>query len=75
MGVGGFFIHESCKETVEALANAVWEENKEDVRLDNGTVNIDVLDAMECALSSSINYLANSFTCPNKDGLFTCFVI
>lgn len=66
MGSCRFFVHESCKETIEALANAVWEENKEDVRLDNGTINIDVLDAMEYALSSSVISLTNSFNCPKK---------
>lgn len=61
IGADRFFVHENCKETIEALSNAVWEEDKDDVRLDNGTVNIDVLDAMEYAFSSSMNGLMNSF--------------
>lgn len=61
IGADRFFVHVDCKETIEALSNAVWEEDKEDVRLDNGTVNIDVLDAMEYAFSSSMNGLINSF--------------
>lgn len=37
-----------CKYTIDALANAVWDDTKlEDVRLDDGTVNIDSIDAME----------------------------
>lgn len=61
IGAARFFVHESCKETIEAICNAVWEENKEDVRLDNGTVNIDVLDAMEYAFSNYMQSLNNSF--------------
>ena len=40
-----------CKHTIDALCNAVWDDAKqEDVRLDNGTTNIDSLDAMEYAV-------------------------
>jgi hypothetical protein len=42
----------------------VWEENKEDVRLDNGTVNIDMIDAMEYAFSNYMQSLNNSFNKP-----------
>ena len=36
---------------IQSLATAVWDEKKpvDDVRLDDGTINIDVLDAMEYA--------------------------
>ena len=39
--------------------NAVWDRNKptQDVRLDDGTTNIDSLDAMEYALEREIPYL------------------
>ena len=53
-----------CKETIEALSSAVWEEGKDDVRLDNGTVNIDVLDAMEYAFSNYMQILDNAFNKP-----------
>jgi len=37
-----------CKHTIDALCNAVWDDSKpEDVRLDNGTTNIDSLDSKE----------------------------
>lgn len=56
MGVGRFFVYEGCKWTVDALKSAVWDAKKltEDVRLDNGTTNIDSLDAMEYAFEREI---------------------
>lgn len=66
IGANRFKVHKDCKETIEALSSAVWEENKDDVRLDNGTVNIDVLDAMEYAFSNYMQSLNNSFNVPRK---------
>jgi PBSX family phage terminase large subunit len=41
-------IMQNCQHTVKALSSAVWDQSKyEDVRLDNGTSNIDSLDAQE----------------------------
>ncbi|MCM1115618.1 MAG: PBSX family phage terminase large subunit [Clostridium sp.] len=42
-----FFIVSNCKETIEAYDNAVWDDKHEDERLDDGTTNIDSLDATE----------------------------
>ncbi len=43
-----YFIIDCCTETIEAYENAVWdEESDDDVRLDDGTSNIDNLDAQE----------------------------
>lgn len=61
IGANRFKILSRCSETIEALSNAVWEEDKDDVRLDNGTINIDVLDAMEYAFSNYIPSINNSF--------------
>ena len=36
-----------CSETIQAFEEAVWDEDKEDVRLDDGSTNIDSLDAQE----------------------------
>ena len=48
MGAGRYYIHRDCKHTRDALASAVWDSKKlEDVRLDDGTTNIDNLDALE----------------------------
>ena len=42
-----FFIVSSCVESIGAYTDAVWDDKHEDVRLDNGTTNIDSLDAAE----------------------------
>lgn len=53
-----------CREAVNtrgALANAVWDSKHltEDVRLDNGSTNIDSLDAMEYAFERDISSLVD----------------
>lgn len=47
-----FFVCEDCPHLIEALRDAVWDERDihKDTRLDNGTSNIDSLDALEYAL-------------------------
>ena len=49
MGAGRFFVNRTCKDTIDALKSAIWDSKKqtEDVRLDNGSTNIDNLDALE----------------------------
>ena len=42
-----FFIVSNCPETIQAYTDAVWDDKKEDVRLDDGTTNIDNLDSSE----------------------------
>ena len=46
-----YFILSNCKETLEAFRNAVWSNKTDgdgkDIRLDDGTTNIDSLDAQE----------------------------
>ena len=42
-----YFVVSDCKETIQAFDDAVWEEDKDDVRLDDGSTNIDSLDAQE----------------------------
>lgn len=53
-------IMSSCKGTIEAFENAVWEKNKLDTRLDNGTIEIDYLDAFEYSINEFINTLINA---------------
>lgn len=52
MGRGAFFVDESCTHVRDALTSAVYDSRilTKDVRLDNGTTDIDSLDAMEYAL-------------------------
>ena len=47
-----FFVLDECKRTIDAIENAVWDERSPllDKRLDNGTSNIDSLDALEYAV-------------------------
>ena len=51
-----FKIMRHCHHTIGALRSAVWDNKRatEDVRLDNGTTNIDSLDAMEYAFERDI---------------------
>ncbi len=51
-----FFVTESCPELIDALENAVWNQTAtEDKRLDDGTVNIDSLDALEYSAETNMN--------------------
>ena len=49
--------------TIDALQNAVWDAKQltEDVRLDNGTTNIDSLDAMEYSFEREIPNLIKAW--------------
>lgn len=43
-----YFILSNCVVTIDAFENAIWDEDElDDVRLDDGTTNIDTLDAQE----------------------------
>lgn len=46
-----FFVSAECPHVIEALRGAVWDERQfnKDIRLDNGTSDIDSLDALEYA--------------------------
>jgi len=59
MGAGRFFVYAGCRHTIDALKTAIWDSKHvtEDVRLDNGTTNIDSLDAMEYAYERDIPVL------------------
>ena len=63
IGAGRFFVLANCKHTIDALKSAIWDEKKltEDVRLDNGTTNIDSLDAMEYAIERDIPTLIDGW--------------
>jgi len=51
-----YFVLSNCINTIEAFENAVWSDKPnskgEDVRLDDGTTNIDTLDAQEYSTES-----------------------
>jgi len=49
MGAGRYYVNRACPITIDALKSALWDSKHttEDVRLDDGTTNIDSLDALE----------------------------
>ena len=62
MAQGRFFILRRCKHTIKAMSEAVYDgkDKTKDVRLDDGTTNIDSLDSMEYStesVQSQIMYL------------------
>lgn len=59
MGADRFKVFKGCKWTIDALKTAVWDAKQitEDVRLDNGSTNIDSLDALEYAYERDIPIL------------------
>lgn len=61
MAGGRFKVLRHCTHTIDAFSSAVWDDKKvnEDARLDNGTSNIDVLDAQEYATERHIGELLN----------------
>ena len=63
MGMGRFFVARNCAHTIDALKSALWDSKHltEDVRLDDGTTNIDNLDAMEYAFEREIPNLIKSW--------------
>lgn len=59
MSQGRFFILRRCRHTIAALSEAVWDGKSptKDRRLDDGSTNIDSLDALEYALEPHANRL------------------
>lgn len=59
MGSNRFSIYQGCRNTIDALKTAVWDNKQttQDVRLDNGSTNIDNLDALEYAFEREIPVL------------------
>lgn len=59
MSQGRFFIMRRCRHTIAALSEAVWDSKSptKDRRLDDGSTNIDSLDALEYALEPHANRL------------------
>jgi len=59
MGANRFLIHRTAENTIDALKTAIWDAKQltQDVRLDDGTTNIDNLDALEYAFERNIPVL------------------
>lgn len=59
MGAGRFFITEDCESLQIALSEAVWDQEvtDKDERLDDGSTDIDSLDAFEYTIERDMKYL------------------
>lgn len=59
MGAGRFFITDDCGSLQAALSDAVWnqEVKDKDERLDDGSTDIDSLDAFEYTIERDMKYL------------------
>ena len=51
------FIRRECKDMIKALSDALWDDKRPDTRLDDGTTDIDSLDAFEYAVYMFKDYL------------------
>lgn len=62
MGADRFKVMSHCRYTIDAFSSAVYDSKRitEDVRLDNGTSNIDTLDATEYAFEREIYDLCDA---------------
>lgn len=47
LGARRFWVMRRCQDLIQSLKVAVWDDKKENERLDNNTYDVDVLDAME----------------------------
>jgi len=58
MTQGRFFVHKDCNNVMDSLSSQVWDtkDPTKDVRLDDGTFDIDTADALEYSFSSFIKY-------------------
>ena len=58
MGADRFFITKDCESLKTAFSDAVWDKDvKEDERLDDGSTDIDSLDAFEFTIERDMKYL------------------
>lgn len=59
MGARRFFITKDCASLITAFSDAVWdmEVKDKDERLDDGSTDIDSLDAFEYTIERDIKYL------------------
>mgnify|MGYP000762797645 len=54
-----------CKHTIEAFQTAIWKPNAAtEIRLDDGSINIDSLDAQEYSTEA---YMSNVFDAERKN--------
>lgn len=62
MAAGRFFVTKNCKHLIEAFSDAVWNGKQlDDTRLDDGSINIDSLDAFEYSIEPYMNEILNLY--------------
>ncbi len=60
MAIGRFFVVKKCRHLIDAFSNAVWDGKKlDDTRLDDGSVNVDSLDAFEYSIEPYMKDILN----------------
>jgi hypothetical protein len=60
-GCNVYKIMSHCTKTIEAFQNAVWQQNTtKDIRLDDGKMNIDTLDAQEYSTESLMSQITQA---------------
>ena len=59
MGAGRFYMTDDCGSLKAAFSDAVWDKNvkDKDERLDDGSTDIDSLDAFEYTIERDMKYL------------------
>lgn len=57
IGTKRFWVLEDAKTVIAALCNALWNAKKSDERLDDGTTDIDTLDALEYAIEPNYRFI------------------
>lgn len=60
IGLGRFWVNRHCVDVTKALQDAVWDEDKDNERLDDFSSDIDTLDAMEYSIEPYFNELSRS---------------
>ena len=60
IGLGKFWVNRHCVDVTKALQDAVWDESKDNERLDDFSSDIDTLDAMEYSIEPYFNELSRS---------------
>jgi PBSX family phage terminase large subunit len=63
MGAGRYYCARNCENTIEALKTALWDSKytTADVRLDDGTTNVDNLDSLEYSFEREIPSLIDGW--------------
>lgn len=60
MGENRFHIMKNCQQVKGALETAMWDSKKVDARLDDGTSDIDTIDALEYSIEPFMSYLLDT---------------